>query len=524
MESGCLAYTALPHTSKLFRDLVTDFRRVARYYPHPPSGDEALRAAAASLDYPDERRAAIVEALARQNPGNPLLDVLSRPGAAAVLTGQQVGLFGGPAYSVYKALTAVKTARRLTWLGVPSVPVFWLATEDHDLAEVNHTWVFDAGLNPVLLEAGAAAAGRPVGGVELADPPLGALRAALREMPFGAEAADLVEAAYRPGRRMGEAFAELLKQTLGEYAVLTLDPLDPAIRSLAAPMLERAVRQAPALVGLLIERNRELAGSGYHAQVHVEPDSTLLFLLDRGRRRPLRFREGRFFAGEQEFTAEELAARAAALSPNALLRPLVQDFLLPTAAYIGGPAELAYFAQAETLYRALGARMPLIAPRAAFTLLDARAAKIAARYGVGLEDCFGGLETLKERIARTLTPPELAREFDAASAAAARTVDHLRGRILRFDPTLAEALDRSRAKILYQLSKIRRKMEREALRRDARAAAEAAHLYNLLYPRKQLQERVYCILPFLARHGLDLIGRVYENIRLDSAGHQVLAL
>ena len=164
MESGCIRQTAPPHTSKLFADLVYDFSRVARFYAHPPLGDHSLRAAAAEVEYPAQRRALVVDALARQNPGHPLLEELARPDAVAVVTGQQVGLFGGPAYSIYKALTAVKTARQLASLGIPAVPIFWLATEDHDFAEVSHAWVFDAGQNPLRLEVtggyGGAAGGR----------------------------------------------------------------------------------------------------------------------------------------------------------------------------------------------------------------------------------------------------------------------------------------------------------------------------------------------------------------------------
>jgi bacillithiol biosynthesis cysteine-adding enzyme BshC len=522
MESGCIRQTALPHTSKLFADLVYDFPRVARFYAHAPFDDDALAAAAAQIRYPDDRRAALVEALRVQNPGHPLLDQLARPGTVAVLTGQQVGLFGGPAYTIYKALTAVKTARHLTSLGIAAVPVFWLATEDHDFAEVNHAWVFDAEQNPVRLEVAGGSMGRPVGAVELAEPPVGALRESLRGLPFGREVAELATQAYAPGRTMGEAFADLLGRLLGDFAVLTLDPLRPEIRRLAAPMLAEAAQRAPELVAGLLARNAELSQAGYHAQVHLEADASLLFLLEGGRRRPLRYREGRFFAGDQAFTADQLAARAADLSPNALLRPLMQDYLLPTAAYIGGPAELAYMAQGEVLYGAMSCPMPAIRPRAFFTVLDARAVKLMERHALTLQDCFGGLDALRERVAASLTPPELAAEIAAASAAVSGAIGRLRGQLVRFDPTLAEAADRGRARILYQISKIGRKAGREALRRDERAGREASHLFNLAYPRRRLQERFYTILPLVARHGPDLIGRLYENVRLDSADHVIL--
>ncbi|MBI4876776.1 MAG: bacillithiol biosynthesis cysteine-adding enzyme BshC [Acidobacteria bacterium] len=509
MQSGWVRHSLLPHTPKLFSDLLYDFASVERFYARPEP----------AIAYPEERRAGIVEALRVQNPGHPLLEQLAQPGTAVVVTGQQVGLFGGPAYTIYKALTAVKTARE-----TGAVPVFWLATEDHDLAEIDHVWVFDAQQNPVRLRANGGPVGVPVGGVELAAPPVDELRAALEGFPFGGDVTERVAAAYRPGRTMGAAFTELLRNLLGQFGVLTLDPLRPEIRQLAAPMLAQAAGRAAELVGGILERNRELATAGYHAQVHAEPNSSLLFLLDRGRRRPLRYREGRFFAGEEAFTAEELAARAADLSPNALLRPVIQDYLLPTAAFIGGPAELAYMAQSETIYRKLLGRMPAIAPRAFFTLLDARAAKLTARYELELADCFAGFDALRERIAGRLTPPELTAEFRKAATAASRAVDQLRGPLARFDPTLASALARGRARILHQIARVEKKAAREALRRDERAERETTYVYNLLYPRKQLQERFYGILPFAARHGLDLIGRLYENIRLDSTDHQVLAV
>src|ERR1700722_8361068 len=180
MECSCVRHTEIPGTSKLFADLVYHFDRVQDLYPWRPNDIEGL-AQAAKFSYPEPRRAALIQALTPLNQGNPSLEVLAQPGTLAIVTGQQVGLFSGPAYTVYKALTAIKAAKELTDRGVPAVPVFWLATEDHDFAEVDHAWVFGADHQPVKIRiTGSADNGsHPVGGIALRDIPIAELRAAL---------------------------------------------------------------------------------------------------------------------------------------------------------------------------------------------------------------------------------------------------------------------------------------------------------------------------------------------------------
>ena len=203
--------------------------------------------------------------------------------------------------------------------------------------------------------------GRPVGAIAIDRWPADEFRQSVAAFPFGDEVASMVEEAYTPGASMGEAFHRLLSKLLKPYGFLFLDPLHPAVRELAAPMLRRAVSAGPELNKLLLQRNSELEAAGYHAQVHVEPTTSLFFLLEGGKRVPVR---------ELKYSPEQLADRAEQLSPNALLRPVVQDYMLPTAAYIGGPAELAYFAQSQVLYERLLGHMPRLVSRSGFTLFD----------------------------------------------------------------------------------------------------------------------------------------------------------
>jgi bacillithiol synthase len=526
MDPACVRHTEIPGSSRLFLDLLYHFDRVKSFYAHPPT-PAAVSASAAQVSYPDDRRQALVAALRVRNGDNhPALETLAQPGSVAVVTGQQVGLFSGPAYTVYKAITAAKLARRLAEQGTPAVPVFWLATEDHDFEEINHAWVFNPTKQPVRLAAAYDnRAHTPVGHIPLPDAlPLDELRTALEEFPFGGEIAAAVAQAYVPGRPFGAAFQSLLERLLKPLGLLFLDPLDPAIRRLAAPLLASAVEAADALGARLLERKQDLEARGYHAQVHIEPQTSLFFLLDGPSRLTLKRRNGRYTADRREFSTADLAARADHLSPNAVLRPVVQDYLLPTAAYIGGPAELAYMAQSGVLYGELLHRMPVVMPRSGFTLLDARAAKLFHRYGLEIADFSRGEHALREKIAARLIPAGLDRRFEATEAAVAEAVAALRADVAAFDPTLGTALDSSAAKIRHQLSKTRRKTARETLRRDERAAAEAGQLASLVYPHKHLQERFYSILPFLAQHGPDLVERLYETVRLECPDHVLLAV
>lgn len=524
MACTCVRQTELPHLSRLFADVLYHPDRTSRFYFHPFRDLAAFQAAAHSVRLPEERRAALIAALRIQNPESPALHRLAQPGTVAVATGQQVGLFSGPAYTIYKALHATKLAEWLTANGQPAVPVFWLATEDHDFAEVNHSWVFNSNHFPSKLEMRRSAASQPVGEVPLGTPPLAELRAAMDGLPFADEVTALTAESYRPGVTMGQAFGDLLRRILPRFDILQVDPMLPQFRELAAPVVRAAVHAAPELTEFVLARSRELIEAGYHAQVHVEAQTSLFFLLENGKRLTLRRNGDEYVLNGRRFTTAELAERATQLSPNALLRPVVQDSILPTVASILGPAETAYLAQSEALYRALLGRMPVAVPRSGFTVLDERSEKRKERYGLSLSDFFAGEEALRERISISLIPDSLSAAMGTTVSTVNSAVDGFRAQLERFDPTLAKALAASQRKIGYQLSKMERKTGREALRRNQQAARDAASLYGLICPERHLQERLYSILPFLAKHGLDLVDQIYDCIQLDCPDHRLLVV
>lgn len=524
MESHCIRQTALPGASALFTDLLYHPERVSRFYPHAAGDLDAAATLAGSLNYPPERRAALVEALRPLNGDHPSLSLLAQEGTVAVLTGQQVGLFSGPVYTLYKALTAIQAARQLTAAGTPAVPVFWLATEDHDFAEVNQAWTFNAQNEAISLRADdVTAANRPVGPLPLTGAPLDALKEALAGFPFGDEVFARVQKHYANGS-WGSTFLELLKEYLAPYGLLFVDPLHLPLRDIGVPLMEQAVREASTLSAALLDRNRELAAANYHAQVHFEAGTSLFFLLENGERLNLKYQAGEYTAKDRKFSTEDLAGRAAALSPNALLRPVLQDYLFPTVAVVGGPAEIAYFAQSEVLYRHLLGHMPVSLSRAAFTLISPRVGKLLARYNLSVESTWANEETLRDRISAQLVPAGVTSAIGLAHEQLKQSLDGVRTALASYDSSLVDALATGERKMLYQLGKMERKVGREALRRDERAALEAATLHAQLFPHKHLQERFYSMLPFLAAHGEDLIPRLLDHVRLDCPDHQVLVL
>jgi len=525
MEAACLRHTDIPHTSKLFSDFQYHFNRVSRFYAYPPGDPAAFLQAAKELSYPAERRAELVSVLRARNGDSASLDLLAHPDTVAVVTGQQVGLFSGPAYSIYKALTAVRLAEQLNAQGTPAVPIFWLATEDHDFAEVNHSYIFGPDHRPVALRVdGENGTERPVGTIPVAAPPLDLLRETLAPYPFGDEVSKLVAESYKPGASFGAAFQALLERLLAKRGLLFIDPLDQGVRRMAAPLLREALEDGENLHAKLLERNRELEAAGYHAQVHVEAKTSLVFLLEGERRITLRRQNGDYASKDRRYSKAELMELAEHLSPNALLRPVVQDYVLPTVAYVGGPAELAYMAQSQTLYEDLLHRMPVMLARSGFTLLDARTAKLLDKYKLTLPNLFHGEEAARELVAHRLVQPAVAQEFEKIQTATARSLDELGAVLHSFDPTLTASAEKSRAKMLYQLSKLKGKTARETLNRDRRATEDARYMAGLVFPEKHLQERFYSILPFVAQHGLGLLDTLYANVNLDCPDHKVLVV
>jgi len=487
---------------------------VSRFYAHPPTLD-AVKQVASRLEFPAERRREVAAILREQNAalgaGAAAVRNLEKleHGAVAVVSGQQVGLFGGPAYAVYKALTAIQLAEELSEAGIPAVPIFWMATEDHDLDEVRHVTWFDSGKLTRFELAPEGAAGRPVGHVRLGPAISENVKraVALLSGPASETISQFLEQSYQPQETYGRAFGKLFAQLFAEQGLILLDPLDARLHRLAAPLYKKAIEDRDQLNEKLLQRGKELESAGYDVQVKVTAKSTVLFTIRDGVRQPVAASNAHLQSGEARWTREE-ALRLADTAPetfsaNALFRPVVQDYLLPTAAYLGGPAEIAYFAQSSVIYEHLLGRMPVILPRAGFTILDAKAEKLLQKYGLCIENLWAGPQELRRKMESVSVPDTLAENFDRDKSRMESTLAELGTQIETLDATLAGAVQTARNKISFQLEKLRRKTGRALDQKSGLLAEHEQFLENLLYPDKQLQSRELCFLPFLARWGME---------------------
>jgi bacillithiol biosynthesis cysteine-adding enzyme BshC len=291
-----------------------------------------------------------------------------------------------------------------------------------------------------------------------------------------------------------------------EQGLILLDPLDARLHRVAGKVLRRAVEERDELNEALLARGKELDKAGFAAQVKVTARSTLLFKIGSGVREPIGFSGGKFTCGEQSWTRDELSraveAEPESFSPNALLRPVLQDYLLPTAAYIAGPSEIAYFAQAEVIYKKLLGRMTVILPRSAYTILDAKAEKLLKRYGLKVEDVWRGSQELRRKMETASVPPALGKNFDKSLKESERMLAQLKKQIVKLDPTLGGAVETARKKIAFQLEKLKRKAGKAEALKTWMIAAHQEFLESLLYPHKTLQSRELCFLPFLASWGI----------------------
>lgn len=548
-ESGLrvetLPFERIPHQTRLFLDYLQDPIALRRFYPSAVRFHHELssRVQEVLAAHTTDRRA-LCEALYKMNAawgaGEETLaniELLRDPDCLAVVSGQQAGLFTGPLYTIYKALSAVKLAGCLRQRHTKAVPVFWIATEDHDFQEVAKVEFIgrDCRLTSVDVPPELHREGQPVGQVVLdrsIDTSLDRLLELLPISEFTPALEALLRAAWQPGRRYGEAFARMMTSLLGHHGLVLLDPVNEELKRLAAPLYAKAASRAQEIASAVEARSRELEEAGYHAQVLASKSSFPLFIHDaNGARHALtRTEDGKYKAKDAEpaQTIDELAALALAhperFSPNVTLRAVVQDYLLPTIAYYGGSAEIAYFAQTTEVYRVLGRPITPILPRSSLTMIERHTGRVLERFGLGLADLFAGLESVLARVVEEHLGADTAKSFVAAEESVNGELDKLKEKLRTIDPTLADALETGRRKINHQLEGLRTRFHRAQMSRDDAAHRQLQRAFDQLYPEKALQERRANVTSLLARHGTYVIDWIYNAINLGSDEHQIVYL
>lgn len=529
MTDDCYPISILPRLSRLFADYAASHEPIAPFYIATPWSQNWH---APVPPQPAAHRSAVADQLREQNlawgAGEKALANIERlrAGAGAIVTGQQVALFGGPLFTLLKAATVVQRAQE-----AGLVPIFWLASEDHDLAEVDHvTLPSRHALHMLRLHQEGPQAGRPVGALPLGEK-IGLLLDRAAELIGGTPEFDLLTASYTPAATFTSAFARLLSAIFAEQGLVVIDASSRGFHALGAPVLRYALSHAAELESALHERDRLLADRGYHSQVLVAPGSSLLFLLDEetGARMALRRKGDAWMAGKTTLaTADLLAILEAAperLSPNALLRPVFQDCVLPTAAYIGGPAEIAYFAQSQVLFQAILGRTTPVLPRLSATLIEPAVDKLMARHELSLTDILQSHpDELAHRLGARAIPIEGKKQLAATGNALNDELEALLAWTQSLDAGLGRAAGVAASKMRYQMNRLRRLAANYQLQKEASIRRHVDTLSFNLFPDRHPQERTIGGIAYLSRYGGSLITTLMEAAAESCPGHRAIRL
>ena len=532
----------LSWTARFLQDYCYDFDRLSPFFVGSPAD-------------PDTWRLAIAERQNRSGTTRPIADVATRqltargapPEALAsaarlrnaetvsIVTGQQAGLFGGPLFTLLKALTAIKLARQVTdEHGVPAVPVFWVDAEDHDLAEISTCTVLTSDLDhrSVSLSLGADA-NQPASAVELpasVTDVVAELRTLLPTTEFSDGLFTRLSAAYRPGVGIVDAFTRWLELILGPHGLVVFDASDGDAKSLAQSIFIRELEVVGQTSHLAATAGDELSRLGYHAQVTPTPDAVSLFSLDGGRNAIRRHDtdDDAFRVGGASQSAVELRRLAEhepnAFSPNVLLRPVVQDALFPTVAYVSGPSELAYLGQLRQVYDHFDVPMPIIYPRATATIVDRSTLKFLARYPIGFEHLQAQDDSELNRLLASLLPTSVEEAIVGTEQAVASHLTAVANEISAVDPTLEGAVDTTRGKMERDIRTLRGKIVQAAKRRDETLRRQFQRARNQAFPGGDPQERSVSLLYFLNRYGDRVVDRLLADLPLELGQHYLLTV
>jgi bacillithiol biosynthesis cysteine-adding enzyme BshC len=536
LKAECFPISVVPGLSRIYLDYCAGETPVRAWYGAAPRDRGWQRT---QLSQTETHRDALVHLLAAQNTSPALAPFQEQlgGGARAVVTGQQVGVLGGPLFTAHKAATAIALAREASEAGYPHVPVFWLASEDHDFAEVNHvTFPARRELRKLSWESTPKAA-VPVGGVVL-DEAITPLVDEAWELLGYSDAMEWLAAAYRPGRTLAGAFAEFYGKVFEKHGLLILDAAGREAHRLGAPVLQAAIERADELHAALVERNAELQKAGYHAQVAVAERGSLLFLIDgtTGSRDALRRTQatasepaGLWQAGRERYSTADLlgilASEPERISPSALLRPVFQDQILPTSAYIGGPAEIAYFAQSAALYERILGRLTPVLPRLSATLVEPAIAEILDRHELTIETIFASTEeSLAKRLAARAMPVQGKKLLSSAGNALDGELTALTGYLESLDEGLGRSARVSASKMRYQMNRLRRMAASFELQKEASLGRHARAVVQALHPHGGLQERLTGAAYFLARYGDGLVDGLIHEAAGGCPGHKLIRL
>lgn len=529
--------------TSLYADYTTHFERVSEFYSGQYTSAESYKKKIDQLQETKYERNILHRVLNNQNrefhSGIKTLaniDLLGNDNTFAVVTGQQLGLFTGPLYTIYKAITAVKLAETLN-RDHPMynfVPVFWLEGEDHDFEEINKLKFVNTSNDLEVVEylIGGKPLERNIGatGSILIDDFIQqffvSAAAALIQTDYAAELLETMRGYYKPGNTFLKAFTGFFNHIYEDSGLVFLNSNDSEFKKILSPLFAREITSNSEASKLVIQKSAELE-ERYHAQIKAK--ALNLFMYHKGGRHLIEPSEsGDFYLKNlrQRFTKDELLSIAAAtpelLSPNVVLRSLCQDTLLPTVAYVAGPAEVAYFAQLKPVYEYFHVTMPIIYPRASVTIMEEKVQKVLDKYSLDLIDLFGDVESIIAKVSEQVSEVKVDSLFDALENRIKDAVNEARFGIQQIDPTLNGSIDSTLQKFHQQLDVLKQKTQKAQQQKEEISLKQIKKAAMNVFPAGNFQEREFSVVQYLNKYGPDFVKWIANEIVIDKFQHQII--
>ena len=458
---------------------------------------------------------------------------LADPATRVIITGQQAGLFGGPLFTLLKAITTMKLAKDVSREHrVPVVPVFWIDAEDHDWPEVSGCTVLDSEFAPrtVRLADLPGAGSQPIARLTLNDaihPALDQLNDTLPDTEFKAELMAALRQAYTPGRSMAAAFGVWLEHVLGPHGLVVYDSSDPSTKALARDVFVKEISEPGHTARIASKAGDALVAKGYHAQAHLADGTVSVFHLN-AERAPIRIDGNMATVGEHSMTTAQLVEEAREhpehFSPNVLLRPLVQDTVFPTICYVAGPNELAYLGQLKDVYAHFGVPMPLFYQRGTATLADSATLRFLGKYDLPITALRAQDESALNQLLESQLPPTVEQALTSMSSLVDERMAAVAAAVPQIDPTLEGAVKSTLGKMQHEVQTLHNKVIQAAKRRDDTLRRQFQRAQALTFPQGHPQEREVGFVWFLNRYGPALVDRLLEELPLPMGNHWVLTI
>lgn len=538
-------FSDIPKHHNLFLDYLYEFENVAEYFKHDFRNKDGYLPLFKDIVESKKNKSFVISPILKNQYSSfnnisekTLRNISSLDDAKtiAVVTGQQLGILGGPLYTLYKIITTIRLANQLSerYEEYNFIPVFWMEADDHDFNEVrsvnlfdNENQVINIGYKEQISDDDSKQSMGKINFDESLNDFLNQFENSLRDTDFKNDLLLKIKECYKVGISFKQSFKQLLFWLFDEYGVVIFDPQDAEVKALLKPIFTKEVNDFSIQTQKLIQTSAKLE-EDYHAQVKVKPVN-LFYHTDDGRYsiEPV---EGIFKLRRKrkQFTKEEILNEIEnapeRFSPNVLLRPICQDYLLPTGFYIAGPSEISYFAQVTPLYNFYKIVTPIVYPRSSVTIMEKNVESAMDKYDLTLTDIFLGLDELKEKVIAGLSENNIEKAFEDSVNEIDLTFDKLKENLFAIDKTLVDSSLRYRERVLSSINELKFKATKAQENKHETTIRQLTRLSNLLYPLENLQEREINFTYFYNKHGKELIKKIYNDISISEFEHQIISL